>query len=643
MANVNRHPGNAPPLAPAQAFLRRIAPDTVTALILFPCLFFCTWLWLNPSLNYYFPAFYSGVSTQTYTTWFISDIPPYPGKLIDWAASLLTPAFASAFASAVVVTLIAFIMCGLFGRILARLGAKNVSGLKYIPVMIIFLQYAYLLNPLCMSLALIVGLTFALMYQLLGRLNGKIRSAVFFIFSIAVAAIAIKAFLVFAFVCILYECIVKRNYVLSLLEAAISVCMPAAVIIVFFPLYTMPDAYKLLIVDPGKTLSASGLLAFAFWVSFFPIAAFVLFDKPIGTLIALLTRNKPGAVLRPFHPIIGGSLAAVLAGLLFFGFIMADYSSFRSVRADAVMNYAMINRKWDLLLNAAEKLSKQTLSAPEVHIIDRALYYKGRLLDDLFTIPQNQNTLLLFPYTKTTNHVERFWEFTWGGPTWFDLGLVNTAEHCALEALSRFYYPQGLQLLAMIYFVKDMPDAGRACLHALCKDPVYRGWAKTVLDSLDVDPALSSREEIRSTRSSMLKKEFIMTGIPPLAALVNENPRNTMAFEYLIAWHLIRRDLDSLTTYVAQFRERAYQKLPRCYEEALLLYAFIADKKPDLCGYAVSSDAMAGFEKFYSVYYEKHGGRPDEAYHDLAVSCGGSFFFYYLYGISTVNVIHEKK
>lgn len=642
MANVNRHPVHAPPLPPAPAYLR-IAPDTVTGLILFPCLFLCIWLWIDPTLNYYFPAFYSGVSTQVYTTWSVSDTPSYPGKLIDWAASLLTPAFANAFTGAVAVTLIAFITCWLFGRIVARLGAKNVSGLKYVPVMIMFLQYVYLLNPLRMSLTIIVGLTLALVFQLLGRWNWKIRSAAFFIFSVTVLTIAIKAFLVFAFVCILYECAVKRNYAVSCFVTFISACMPAAVIIAFFPLYGIPDAYKLLIVDPVKILSPAGLLPFAFWTAFFPIAALALFDKPLGKPFALLTRKKPGAAPRAPHLVAGGALAAMLVILLTGSFILADFSSCQSARADAVMNYAMLNRNWDLLLSEAGKLPKQSLSAHKVHIVDRALYYKGRLLDDLFMFPQNQNTLLLFPYTKTTNHVDRFWEFTWGGPTWFDLGLVNIAEHCALEALSRLYYPQGLQLLAMIYFVKDMPDAGRVCLHALCKDPVYRSWAKTILDSLDADPTPSSMEEIRNIRSSMLKKEFIMTGIPPLAALVKENPHNRMAFEYQIAWYLICRNVDSLSAYIAQFRERGYQKLPRCYEEALLLYAATADKKPDLCGYSISSDAITGFEIFYSIYHDKHGGRANEAYHDLAESCRGSFFFYYQYGISTANVTHEKK
>ena len=640
MENVNKHPGHVPHLP---VFLRHIAPDTVTGLILFPCLFFFTWLWVNPTINYYYPPFYSGVSTQVYTAWSISDAPSYPGKLVDWAASILTHVFANAFTGAAAVMIISLIMCWLFGRILVKLGVKNTSGLKYVPVMIVFLQYAYLSNPLRMSLSILVGLTFALVYQLPDKWNWKIRGAVFFIFSIAVLAIAIKAFLVFAFVCILYEGAVRRNFAAVCFEAIIGVCMPAAVIFAFFPLYTAPDAYSLLIVDLPKMPSSAGLLPFTFWAVFFLIAALALFDKPFGKLFALFKRKKNRAVSNAANFFAHGALAALAVVLLTAGFILADYSSCRSVRADAVMNYAMLNRNWDLLLSAAEKLPKQTLSAPEVHIVDRALYYKGRLLDDLFAFPQNQNTLLLFPYTRMANHVDRFWEFTWGGPTWFDLGLLNTAEHCALEALSRFYYPQGLELLATIYLVKDMPDAARVCLHALCKDPAYRRRAKNLLDSLDAGSVLTSREDIRNLRSSMLKKEFIMSGIPPLAALVNENSRNKMAFEYLIAWHLIRRNVDSLSVRVSRFRDLGYTKLPRCYEEALLLYASTAENKPDLCGYSISSEAMAGFEKFYSIYYEKHNGRADEAFNELAVSCSGSFFFYYLYGISTANAIHEKK
>ena len=97
-----------------------------------------------------------------------------------------------------------------------------------------------------------------------------------------------------------------------------------------------------------------------------------------------------------------------------------------------------------------------------------------------------------------------------------------------------------------------------------------------------------------------------------------------MAFEYLIAWNLIQRSLDSLVNYIPAFRGMGYQNLPLLYEEALILYA-------------------ASFETFYTIFYEKYRGRTDLAQDELARSSGDSFYFYYLYGFSGAMGSHEKK
>ena len=144
---------------------------------------------------------------------------------------------------------------------------------------------------------------------------------------------------------------------------------------------------------------------------------------------------------------------------------------------------------------------------------------------------------------------------------------------------------------------------------------------------------LSPRGSINCTRSDR----------PPLAALVGKNPGNRMAYEYMIASFLIRREIDSAGTHTAGLRTLNYPKIPRLYEEALLLYGFLTGKDPDLSGYAISDETMSSFKHFCALFYSKHGGRAGDAYRDLIGPFGNSYFFYYLYGFPKARVADENS
>ena len=63
--------------------------------------------------------------------------------------------------------------------------------------------------------------------------------------------------------------------------------------------------------------------------------------------------------------------------------------------------------------------------------------------------------------------------------------------------------------------------------------------------------------------------------------MVREHPDNRMAFEYLVTWELLGRNLDSLPLRVPGFRSLGYQSLPQAFEEALILCASAKEPKPD--------------------------------------------------------------
>jgi len=632
------------PHSPAVASLKINCskPVIISDCILFFSLFLYTWLVVNPTCNYYYPGFWRHVPVDGYTTWFLTDTPPYPGKSSYWLISLLSSGFANALVGAAIVTVIAFILSQLSGLLLAIFGVKNGAGLKYVPAMILLFQFFYMVNSLPFAVSVIIGLTFALLYQSACRLKPPGRFILFAVFSVAVLTSAIEAFLIFSLLCVISEGFFRRNPVLAFIQASASACLPAGVTTLLFPLCTSAETYRLILPPLPASLSFIGVLPLVFWMLFPCMAAIPLVDKPLGHI---LNRFKLNTVPSLRHDIYRGILLSVMIAFVTGITLRLVRDPLTLARPNAIMNSAMLSRNWDLLLDEAGKIPKRYLTDSKVHIVNRALYYKGRLLDDLFRFPQSRNALLLFPYSgsiKSLSPADRFWTTVWGSWTYYELGLVNVAEHCALEATSQFYYPEGLRLLALIYIIKDMPDAGRTCLTALCKDRVYRPWAETCLAALHSDPAMSNLPEVRTIRSNSLKEKAILSDMPPLAALIKENPYNRMAFEYLIASLLIRREIDSLDRLVPGLRTLKYDKIPKLFEESLLVYAFLTGRNPDLCGYAIRSETMASFDEFRAILYSKHGGRTRDAYKELVIRFGDSYFFYYLYGFSKAKVPDEK-
>jgi hypothetical protein len=610
--------------------------------VVFLSFFLSIWLWVDPSINYYYPGFWRNNPLDGYTTWFLTDTPFYPGKPCYWLLSLLAPGFAGALGGAFILTAIALVLTLLCKRLLRALGVKHGLGWKYIPALILFLQFVHMVNTVPSAISTIIGLTFAWLYQGAGGLKPGNRLALFALFSTFVIIGAAEVFMVFALLCIIFELMVRRSLPIALIQTAVGACLPAAITVILFPLCTSAETYRLMLPSLTPVFSFTDvLLSLVFWIYVPGMAVIALADRHVGHLRDLRSRQTSRSAL---HGMVRGILPGVLA-VLATGtallLIHVIHDPLAQARPHAVMNSAMLTRNWDLLLDEAKRTPKRYLTGLKVHIIDRALYHKGRLLDDFFRFPQSQSTLLPFPYsssdTKSLNPGDRFWTAVWGSWTYYELGLVNTAEHCALEAASQFYYPEGYKLLSLIYFTKEMPDAGRTCLNALRKDPVYRSWAETGLTSLESDP------EVKAIGSYLLKKEYMNTDISPLTALVEKNPNNKMAFEYLIASLLGQRKIDSLDRYVEGLRALNYERIPKLFEEALLLHASITKKEPDLRGYSISGEAIASFNEFFTILDLQYGGRIRDAYRDLIGRFGDSYFFYYVYGFSKAMAPDEKS
>jgi hypothetical protein len=191
-----------------------------------------------------------------------------------------------------------------------------------------------------------------------------------------------------------------------------------------------------------------------------------------------------------------------------------------------------------------------------------------------------------------------------------------------------------LQRLAIVNLAKGKVEAARIYLERLRKTLFFSGWAKDYLDRLAADPTLAADLQMQQLRARLLRKDstvFFFAKEPMLSALVEQGGQNRMAFEYLMAWYMMTKQLGKFVQNLGRLPEFGYTEIPPLYQEAALIHA---TKYPvPLGGFAISPAAQRRIEHFSSVF-NKYGRDKDAAFSELARDYAGSYFFYFIYTAS---------
>jgi hypothetical protein len=276
------------------------------------------------------------------------------------------------------------------------------------------------------------------------------------------------------------------------------------------------------------------------------------------------------------------------------------------------------------LLAVAQRLNALPASTEvRVHL---ALYHLGRLLDDLFAYA-NRGTGALLPGLDLG-----IGACLPQGQTLLELGQVNEAEHQAHEVLEfDGDRPDVLRLLAKVNILKDRPKAAAVFLNLLCQVPFQRAWAVACLAELERDPHLASDSVLALARSRLVTTDLPHDELPAETMLrqsLASNPRNQMAFEYLMAYYLLTGDFKRLAQRLGQLDDFAYRSVPRHLEEALLLGQKLQGLQFDLHNRKISPETLQRFQSFYETLSGRRGGTPG-ALSTVAADFGDTYWFYY--------------
>jgi hypothetical protein len=589
------------------------------------------YLCVEPTLIYHshifklkFPVFFADV-------FFIKSFLVRPGGFVECLSAFLSQFYYYSWAGALVITLIGWFFYMAAGPFVKNYTGRRIDLLRFVPAIVLLLAYNQYIHCLEGSIKILLAVLFALVYIKMPLRRGWMRWTFFLLLSVLLYCGAGTGGLLFAWFCCLYEIRQRRFY--SSLWCFVSALAAAYVLANYF---LDSNLSRLWLIFPKEQSLDDPIIAKTTLYSYLVLgltAMVMTFVPRLQTGTAKVTkscRRGKSKHYSSYHMVVKDRrrkmpvvvqwsvLLAVTAGIIFFTFDRMEKSRLR-------IYYYGYNRKWPELLRQARGIPVEEYNLSLIHFINRALLHTGNLGDEMFSYPQTSRGLIIRSQGNT--------RFVHIG-LHFELGLLNDAEQLAHETLEVCgSHPMTLKQLALINIAKGQPDTARVFLNALSKDLIFGRWARDCLKRLETDPLLSEDDRISQIRT------FVATTEPQelasvfnwqLQQLLRHNRKNKLAYDYLMADHLMNKQLDGFVMHIQYLDDFDYADIPRHYQEAILIYTAETKKHVTIGNHKIAREIQQRFENFRHLTYANRN-EPTTKLKVLLKDYSDTYYYYYLF------------
>jgi len=570
--------------------------------VFFGLYYLYVYLCIDPTLIYHGHIFNLKFPVFFVDGFFIRSFLVRPGGFTECLSAFLSQFYYYSWAGAMVITLIGWLYYLAVGALVRAFTGRDVYLLRFVPAVGLLLAYNQYIHCLEGSIKILLVLLFALVYVKMPLPRGWMRWTVFLLLSALLYCGAGTGGLLFAWFCGLFE-IRRRRFITALW---CFVCaMAAAYILANY--FLDSNLSRLWLIFPEELSLSDPRIANITIYSYlvFALMAMVMTFLPQSqTATAKVNKSGSGGTSRhssstglvvkdqkskmPFV-IRWSVLLAITAAVIFFTFDRVEKKRLR-------IYYYGYHRKWPELLHQARGIPVEEYNFFLISYINRALFHTGKLGCEMFSYPQTSSGRVIMSQgrVRLANIGLRF-----------ELGLINDAEQLAHESLELFgSHPMTLKQLALLNIAKGQTETACIFLGALSKDLIFGRWARDCLKRLETDPLLQEDKQIRQIRT------FIVTTEPlervdiftvQLQKLLQYNMKNKMAYEYLMADHLLNKWFDAFVKHIRYLDNFGYEDIPRHYQEAILVYTAQTGKPIDLGNRKIAYETKRRFDDFRNI------------------------------------------
>ena len=252
-------------------------------------------------------------------------------------------------------------------------------------------------------------------------------------------------------------------------------------------------------------------------------------------------------------------------GLLRLGFDRATYELID-------YDYLVRTHQWQRIIDKAKR--HQASSPMGVSCVNLALAMQNQLCDRLFEFYQNGAEGLFPTFTR---------DMTSPLPTaelFYQLGMINDAERYTFEAQEAIpnYRKSGrlTRRIAQCEIINGNYAVASKYLRQLKNSLFYRGWAKRQErflyneQAVNADQGYGRLRDLRIKHHDYLFSDQEMDQMLGLLLIDNKKYNNRMAYECLIAYELLQRDLERLMKYYPLGRFVKFDHIPYAIQQVLI-------------------------------------------------------------------------
>ena len=280
-------------------------------------------------------------------------------------------------------------------------------------------------------------------------------------------------------------------------------------------------------------------------------------------------------------------------------------ASFDEMTYDLIdYDFLVRTEQWDKIIEKAEK--KPATTPLGVSCVNLALSQKGMLADRLFEFYQNGGEGLFPTFTRDMISPVSTAEI------FFRLGMVNDAERYMFEAQEAIpNHRKSARLTRRIIeceIINGNYQVAAKLLRRLQKTLFYSNWANQMMALLGNEKAINRHPIYGKLRKYREKKQDFLFSDREMDQMLgllflNDN-HNRMAYEYLMCYELLQRDLEKFVQYYPLGRFVGYDHIPRSFQEILIGNWMKTHSDPRTIPYSVDAQNVNNTLNFIQLYMQ---------------------------------------
>jgi|WetSurMetagenome_2_1015567.scaffolds.fasta_scaffold00009_76 hypothetical protein len=308
--------------------------------------------------------------------------------------------------------------------------------------------------------------------------------------------------------------------------------------------------------------------------------------------------------------------------------------------AEQIMTYDYLVRegRWNDVIKYADKNPpRNNLS---LAMLNLSLAKTNKMGDLLFRYEQNGFNGLFLTFAK------EYVAPMMGSEIFFQLGLINASQEYSFEStettpnLSKSV--RAFKRLAETNLINGQYEVSRKYLKLLGKTVFYRKWAEDAEKYLYNEEKINNHPVWGEKRRLLLRQDYffkVQNMEVILRMMINENPGNNLAYQYLMAFYLLNKDLRNFMNNLSLMNTLKYTRIPVSYEEGILYVIGLTTKNPMANSeFKISNETKMRMQSYAEIYTS----RPD-AKKILGTRFGETFWYYLHYKQIEINPPEEKK